>query len=797
VVFQPVAVVEESKRAQLIQNKSEVEIEGVRVSPDGQFVAWPTSPAAGWTAQLGTQSVLVDVDGTFAFQPPTDGATEGSLLHPSDPTIAYRFTTAQLAQAAGAPLVLPVYFPGPCGMQRGDILDAFCVPRPSVSPRSQLRPKLEGIAPSTLRPAPRFFQNEREMKSGPLGSYPNPVIGGDAIDTKAKLEKCPDTDGVLARLGDDAASLRYFFSTCHDFVQTNACLNENAGADILRIGSAIGEAALPFPFNQQVASTPLVLLRIPNPNPNLTISLHCYRNHKHRNCSQINLGDVACKLPNGTLVKPTGLSTAITFLLSIIGPEGVGFGTVEVPPGGSQTVTIHNNGAFGITKVSRIRNGMAGDLTGSSMATRNGVREIRHYLPLDYAPPFGSEIDATAYIPDQVVKYTAPATAQDGQVDSYLFLVDDRYVIISFKATAPRPFLRRLGSTDEVNVQDLNGSGTMTTLRGGKTLLEPLGQERVELLAQPGGALLNDQGHCLYQATDHQSHAKLRFPDGQELVLEPPPGSQSTFADGIVSLSPQGFYFCRAKRADGKNDFFTQVQGTLGRDFIRAPEGLSPTTEVSALPSTTTDALYANCPGGTATGLFEGLPNAGKLARFDFDTREWTSTVIPPRSDFLPAIVTNYVDATSSRVLLTSRGNNFGPAAPASGISYLNFFTFLVQSGAPFLVEHQSTVQGSSGSRLVASTATSIPAGTGPDSNHTVIAMNEDGEVAGTFFVSGVNRPVLFPVVGERKDLVSLLPPGAPAGTWMPLKMAGNFMVLVHTDGSGQGSLYLWLRGPG
>lgn len=790
VVLRPIAVIKEAERAEIVQFKSTFEVEGVRISPDGRFVVWPESPASAWIATLGSQTVVLDVDGTFAFQPPTDGASEGVLRHPSDPTISYRFTLAQLTQAGGLSLTVPRLFAGPCGMDVGETRD-FCGPTPPVTPRAQIAARVEGLDPATLRPSPRTFHQQRQIKAGPLGTYPN------FPSAQIERRQCPDKDGIFQAaiipvVGDPA---KYLLSTCHDFVLTNACLNENDLSDaeaLLRPDEL--ETLIASLRGQETIQTEFILLpRIPVVG---NFDLHCYQNHKRRSCSQINIGDVACKLPNETIVKPTGTSLAIASLLQFIGLDVPGFATVEVEAGTPQTITLHNNGSFGITKITKIKDDLKGELSGASIAVRDTLQEIRHYEPINYVPPLdGGDKEPTEYVADREIKYTAPGNAQPGQLDSFRFLVDDRYVVITFKAVAARPFLRRLGSTDELTVQDLNAAGTFTSHREGKTYLEPLGQDRIELLAEPGLALLNDEGHCFYQADNHQSHARFRT-DELEVEIKPPLGSLSTFSEGIVSLSPDGLPFAKAKRADGKNDFFTTTDEGA-RFFLQAPEGLAPSTEVTVLNATTKDALYGNSPGGNAPdpGTFAGFSNAGKLVRWDFATRTWASNVTMPRADFLPAYGDRYVDATSNGVLRFVFGNNFAPAAPPAGVTWFSFFSNILISGQrDFRIEQESRIESSGGSQRVTNTTEPVPS-SGTFTRHSVAGVNDAGEVIGTYRDNTGSKSVLFSPTGQPQSIDSLLPAGAPAGTWTPVRIAGRYVVLTHTDGAGANSVYMWFRG--
>src|SRR5262245_11955976 len=61
------------RRPAVLQEKAQFEAQGMQVVGDGTLIVRPPAPAAGWTAEFGNQRVFLDMDGTFAFQPPADG----------------------------------------------------------------------------------------------------------------------------------------------------------------------------------------------------------------------------------------------------------------------------------------------------------------------------------------------------------------------------------------------------------------------------------------------------------------------------------------------------------------------------------------------------------------------------------------------------------------------------------------------------------------------------------------------------------------------------------------------------
>jgi hypothetical protein len=355
----------------------------------------------------------------------------------------------------------------------------------------------------------------------------------------------------------------------------------------------------------------------------------------------------------------------------------------------------------------------------------------------------------------------------------------------------PRKFLNRLGPASEVEVQDLNDKGSMTVSRPGGLFLEPLGAAPVQLLATPGQALINDNNQCLFQSYDHLSHARLRFASGQITDLEPPEGALSTFAQGIVALSPQGIYVCKARRSDGKNDLYTLTAG--GVLFLGSPEGLAPSTSVEILPSTLESGLLGNAdPGSVEPGSpFEPLKNLGRLASYPFPSGPWQQTVFEPQVTGVLGSV-KYVDVVKENALLVETRQSWG-ISPPSGVPWNTFLTFLAQTAAPFTSVRRTWIQGPRFRDVFQSTSFG-PAGNAASVTHTAVALNDAGDVVGTITEGGSTRPVIWTEAGQF-DLIPLFPIGAPPGSWRPLKMAGRFIVLEHTDGVGERSIYLFSRG--
>ncbi len=819
-VLLPVVVTPERERADVFQLKAEIEAEpeGLRILGDGKFILFQDSPAVGWIAELGGQTVVLDAEGSFTFDPPADGVTEGVLRHPSDPSLSFPFTVSQLGAArdGGNPILLTMFFRGPCGMNQGDTQE-FCGtgarPQPRVDPKIKARfddpadPDFvrafgSVISPPTeLRPDPRPFEkprlttvaegprSEAQLVMGRLGTYPKPATRNrntNQLVNFPSVKDCVQTDGRFQ--GPSVPKqIAYFLSTCYDYVRAGACLNENALSDAenFLVSKEFVEIVTGLNLTSTSFQGPLtapVLIRVPG----IQSDLHCYQNHKHRNCAMVNLGDVAGELPENVIVRPAGSTP----------------GTATLEVSGRTTITIHNNGAFGITRISKQKSDLGGTLSGIGVVSRASltlqeVQEVHHYRPVDYVAVRGSESDdAREYVPDEKLDFTPPDNAQPGQEDVYLFTVDDRSIEITFRFVPRAPFLTKLGDVSELTVLDINRNGLMAVARPAGLFLEEVGQaDPIQLLSVPGEALLNDDGTCAYQPSDHLSPARIRILSGESVDLPPPAGAQSAFAQGIASLNPDGIFFCWARRGDGKDDLYTFTASET-EEFTNLPEGL-PNTPIIPLRHCNKDALFASAPGGLADPPFDGISNAGKLCKFDLATRTWSSHEVAPNVLFIPGNnqAAHYVDANTTSVLATEIGNDFHGVTPPAGVTWAAFLTFLVQTGADHSLHSESKILGQGG-RTVAITDLSFPAAGGvAGSSHGVIAMNEDFEVLGVLTeIPLAPRPVLFQPEGTV-DLVPLLPAGAPAGTWQGLKMGGRYIVLQHTDGAGNSSIYLFFRG--
>lgn len=490
----PVLVVPEPQRAGVVQSKAEVEALGYQVlGGDGQFVVFPQAPAAGWTAELGSQRVVVGTDGSFSFEPPSDGATRIVFHHPSLADLAYQFTVAELGQfdAAGSPVLLTLFF-DPCKMGTNDELCGG----PSAARERQARARPPGVPadPATVRPPKLFHQAARLLDKNFLGTQefgtkPNPNVG---------VDECPSSDGIIPPTKIPFHYLNYLGSTCDSFVVIGGCVNENALSDPQYL---VIQAA----FLGQIGAGGLgnVPLSLPTRVPGLQENVHCYQNHKHRSCSMINVGDLACALPGGQIVRPTDRTPARGF----------------VAVGASSKIIVHNNGVYGVTKIRKIKDDLKGTLSGDGLVNNFQLQEIRHYTPLNYVP--SGLNDATAYFVDRVLEYKPGANAQPGQEDVYEFIVDDRSVEITFRLLGPG--LYELPPGDYLGV---NSVGTVVYSSPEGLFLKVFGGEPVRLSPAPSAAAaLNTLDDVIFR-DEAAGEVVFRSHAGGELTVTPPEDSR-------------------------------------------------------------------------------------------------------------------------------------------------------------------------------------------------------------------------------------------------------------------------------
>ncbi len=535
-----VMAVPERERAAVLQGKAEIESGDLQVLGEGEMVIWPLSPAAGWTAELGSQQVLVDADGAFAFQEPAD-ASVGFFYHPSEPGLAFEFTVEQLgiARDRGHPVIVPLIFKGPCGMSFGDI-DEFCG---RLQPRTTdpiqaaaIGPTLDPPSEADLLPPLLSFNKRRQLVAGRLGTYADPKVPYAAATPAEAVQNCVIDDGI-ARFRDDVpAEVKYFFSTCDQFIKVNACLNENFASDLeyelLRRSLVLVLPALLFPEgsgDNVVENAEDVLTRLradKQDDPTLKFAdLSCYQNHKGRNCSMINMGDLACLLPGDKVVKASPRRPSVVV---------VGFSR-------RARFVLHNNGAFGITKIKEIRNEIGGRLNvptppgrtaGKYLTSFFGIQEIHHFDPPFFRPTPGTKDDVKEYLPDLAVEFIAPEGALVESEATYEFMVDRRSILITFRVLPPG--LYELPNPPGVQYLGVNDAGTVlyNAASGDSTqsglFLKPFGADPVQIASTGSqAAALNSDDDVLYK---DESSKKVFYvsSEGQRLEVTPPKGASLT-----------------------------------------------------------------------------------------------------------------------------------------------------------------------------------------------------------------------------------------------------------------------------
>ena len=440
VMLLPVMTFGASDTTQVLSMRTQLEADGFRLASNGSLLLWPESVAAGWRVDFGSQHTLIGVDGSFTLSSPSDGAQFATLTHPAYSSKMTRVTLAQLASVVGTPnhIVIPEPFIGPCGMSAGD--DFNCsrpqTSAPALPGKSGMRkpggnaqacagcpPKAEpaaGVAPSaspnsTCRPTMHPFNRPRQIvypasPDGIRGSYFDPFV--------TTQTHCVISDGYITTSSE---LVGYLGSTCDVYISTGACPTERDFSDAeyqVKYGFHVVDSIIGFFGGQDIYAPP----------PKLSDDgkyVHCFQNHKGRNCAMVCIGDLSCDFTADHHIVHAGES----------------YGTY-IPYGGtSEPFVVHNNGVYGITQIVKIKDDIGGLLTGGALVWVGVDQEIHHYRPLDFAPIYvldptngewKTENYPTAYFNDESLSYTPSASAPPGAEAIYRFMVDNQQVTITF-----------------------------------------------------------------------------------------------------------------------------------------------------------------------------------------------------------------------------------------------------------------------------------------------------------------------------------------------------------------------------
>ncbi len=423
VVLRPMVPVDEAHRAGVLALLPQFQAEGFSVSSEGALVVWPESPATGWRVDLGSQHATLGVDGAFTLNAPADGAQVALLTHPSDRDQHTEVPLALLAKAAaeGTRLVIPWPYHGPCGMTAGE--EGHCgAAAPGLRPAAPPGPPVAAngsasLGPNdTCSPPLRSGNAARQVvytpsPDGIRGSYPDPAV------PPARRAYCVINDGYTTN-ASVPQEIRYFGSTCDVYVKAGACPNENSFSDVEYV---LLSQASPFTTLKNLLLGSDDWLPAPAAySP--TSELSCEQNHKKRNCAMICLGDVSVDFPADPHLAKAGDSYATL-----------------VRAGGSKCFVVHNNGVYGFTKITKVKDDIGGSLSGPGLAAVNGEQEVRHFRPITWVAKPPATDTPTQYVPDENLTYTAPASAPAGAQAIYRFMVDNQQVTITFTLSAAAP----------------------------------------------------------------------------------------------------------------------------------------------------------------------------------------------------------------------------------------------------------------------------------------------------------------------------------------------------------------------
>ena len=391
--------------------------DGPKLSPNGSLIFWPPSPGSAWIAEIGEQRVVVNEDGFFSLVVPEGQVANGSLSSPVGNLQPVQFSLASLSPDPNRPgrLLIPVGFRGPCLMSDGDS-EEFC--------------SSEEISPRYLPPDYPSGPLETGVLRGARGTYPPPVLGAG----------CPDTDGPI-RVNisefDPAINLTtkqqrrlsellaYLGSTCDQNVRDGACINENPLTDRQYRAMLDGSGLTALSLNAFQTLYPSLFQpsdELLSPAYRVGRTETCKLIHKNRICGGFQSGDISVELDG---IWRAGQSQ-----------------TIQVKAGEQRTLVVHNNGAFGTTRIKR---------SGSPEIVTFDPTPLDPVEPGYYNPDLrilapdtvgllhyifalgGDQQGSSAYQPDRTLRFRVNGDAREGEKVTYRFMVDDRAVILTFE----------------------------------------------------------------------------------------------------------------------------------------------------------------------------------------------------------------------------------------------------------------------------------------------------------------------------------------------------------------------------
>jgi streptogramin lyase len=562
VVYRTAMLIPPSAREGVLADRAVIEQSGHTLNEDGSIVSWPDVAADGWTVSYDGATYLTSADGSF--QIPRGTSFTGTVTHPSDASLSQTFTLADLSPGgqAVAPIVVLVGFGGPCHMNgtHGDECHQF---DPVTARKTRKSASDESPVGGADDPHP--------LVCAALGSY------ASQDTSKCEISNGSGIGGALSNLDQKYDYFHYYWnSTCDLRVREGLCPNENRVSDserLLRLassGSSLVIAVLDF-LNSDRS----------DPGGPSIHTIHCYANHRGRDCQELVPGDLSVLAASRIVVATDafgnipGPAAAPQASCPTAGEKGPA--VVEVHAGDRVSILVHNNGNWGETSVDRdaartLKGGFKTESFIKRVAIDGSQLQIQHYdadalaawnkrsEAADQGP------DSSIYKTDRALTYIVPSSAEEGQIDGYTLHCDGVFLHLLFKVVAlptppspdstPTPTPTPAPTPVALSISPPNPSAAV----GGSIAFLAIGGTPPytwALSANPSGATI-DPSTGVYVAgntpnavdvvelTDHDGasasvNVRVNPPSGfvTEFVAPTPPGA-SHAAPGEITVGPDG-----------------------------------------------------------------------------------------------------------------------------------------------------------------------------------------------------------------------------------------------------------------
>ena len=348
---------------------------------------------------MGARTSYTRPDGSFAISGPPNG--QGIVAHPAIEGAQTRFAISHLSTSASNPRVLIWPIPFKMG---GNVMgtDGSCCQHVAREDKSAAGWRLDAPGSADGRLVAGSFHGYAKptaVRTGPRGTYPDP---------ENSPPPCLQDDGPA---GSDIELLDYLGSTCDAYVRAGVCINEWPSTDAeydLLLGSGVLRL---IGLSGEVMDRPVMPQR----------KASCAENHKNRACQQVKIGDIS--VDADSVIKP-GSS-----------------GSVRVDAGVPTSFVVHNNGVYGRTEISKVRNELGGTLDCG--------------FPLLHYEPKGRYF---LYHPDQTVVYRENADKKG--TDTYVFEADGETVTLNFVSDPGPPRLILRGTVTFIEKGHTGSAGT-------------------------------------------------------------------------------------------------------------------------------------------------------------------------------------------------------------------------------------------------------------------------------------------------------------------------------------------------